>query len=62
MIPYCKEGSVVVLCAYLGQLSKHERDEVALGENDEQEESLIERVSVSQRVSIQSVDLSLNTD
>ena len=39
-----------------------ERDEVALGENDEQEESLIERVSVSQRVSIQSVDLSLNTD
>lgn len=67
--PYSKEGSIVVLCAYLGQLSKvrlalssevtvviDERDEVALaeqGQEQEMDETLIEQVQVSKRVGLQ---------
>lgn len=67
--PYSKEGSIVVLCAYLGQLSKvrlalsseitvviDERDEVALaeqGQEQELDETMVEQVKVSKRVCLQ---------
>ncbi|KAI5123686.1 hypothetical protein M0805_001714 [Coniferiporia weirii] len=70
---YSAEGSVVVLCAYLGQLAKvrdslrsemavvlDERDQEALiqheGDAAVQGENSIERVQVTQRVKIRSVD------
>ncbi|KAH8119264.1 P-loop containing nucleoside triphosphate hydrolase protein [Phellopilus nigrolimitatus] len=70
---YSAEGSIVVLCAYLGQLARvrdalasefvvviDERDQVALADKDEstdeQDDVTIERVRLSQRVKVRSVD------
>ncbi|THH09391.1 hypothetical protein EW145_g2049 [Phellinidium pouzarii] len=70
---YSNEGSIVILCAYLGQLAKvrdalksemtvvlDERDEVALaereGDTEAQGEVSVERVDVTQKVKIRSVD------